>query len=368
MIDRTKLRARWSALTSWPSRRAVLELGLALALAALGSFVFVALQVPLPYMLGALFATTIASMAKLPVSLPLGLRAPMSTVIGVLLGSSFDAGVLAGMALWLPSLVGLLVFILVTTGVIVLFLRRVIGLDPTTAYFAATPGGLAEMTILGDREGGDMRTISLIHATRILVVVFTVPFTVRLIEGAAATGLPAQAVALAPIEALLLAGCAVVGGVLGRLLRLPAPLLMGPMVASAVAHLTGLVHGAPPAFLVAGAQMIIGASVGCRFRGVDPLEALRAMRASVGLTLLMLLFASVTALALHLTTGLPLTLLILAYVPGGLAEMGLIALAVGADPTFVATHHIARIGLVVFLAPLAFPLYHRLFGRRPPPR
>jgi uncharacterized membrane protein AbrB (regulator of aidB expression) len=43
--------------------------------------------------------------------------------------------------------------------------------------------------------------------------------------------------------------------------------------------------------------------------------------------------------------------LLLAFSPGGIAEMGIIAVALGIDPLFVATHHVARIGLVVIIAP-----------------
>jgi uncharacterized membrane protein AbrB (regulator of aidB expression) len=57
---------------------------------------------------------------------------------------------------------------------------------------------------------------------------------------------------------------------------------------------------------------------------------------------------------LHAVTGLPTDALVLAYAPGGLAEMSLIALALSMDAAFVATHHIVRIFLIVVLAPLAF--------------
>ena len=44
----------------------------------------------------------------------------------------------------------------------------------------------------------------------------------------------------------------------------------------------------------------------------------------------------------------------LAYAPGGLAEMSLVALALGADAAFVSIHHIARIVLIIAFAPMIF--------------
>jgi uncharacterized protein len=45
-----------------------------------------------------------------------------------------------------------------------------------------------------------------------------------------------------------------------------------------------------------------------------------------------------------------ITLLLLAFIPGGLPEMSLIALGLGADPAFVVPHHAARVFLVVLIA------------------
>jgi uncharacterized protein len=363
LIDRLKAQAtaRWPAPAA--RRRLLGELGLAIIIALIGAVVFVALNVPLPWMLGALFATTLASMANLRVAVPSSVRSPMIAVLGVLLGSGFNEEVLNGMGLWVPSLLALPLYILIMTVVAIVYLRAVAGLDLRTAYFASTPGGLGEMIILSDRMGGDMRTVSLIHATRVLVVVFAVPFTIRWAEGIAVSGMPERAASgMSATELLVLLLSGVIGAVGAWLVRLPAPMLLGPMVASAAAHLLGFVHGAPPASVVAGAQLVIGASVGCRFKGVDPVRALIAMAASLGLVVIMLVMALAFALALHALTGLPLMLLVLAYVPGGLAEMSIIAYALAADPTFVAAHHIVRIALVVFLAPLLFGIYRRLLG------
>ena len=53
-------------------------------------------------------------------------------------------------------------------------------------------------------------------------------------------------------------------------------------------------------------------------------------------------------------TGTPLAAGVLAYSPGGLTEMSLLALAMGQDVAFVSTMHIARIVMVIFGMPLAF--------------
>ena len=43
---------------------------------------------------------------------------------------------------------------------------------------------------------------------------------------------------------------------------------------------------------------------------------------------------------------------LLAFAPGGVAEMCLIALSLNVDPSFVAFHHLARISLILLMAPM----------------
>ena len=90
--------------------------------------------------------------------------------------------------------------------------------------------------------GGDGRTISLTHATRILVAVFLIAFYFRLVEGVAPVGLPVPAGDAADwIDILALIACALVGYPAAKALKVPAAQLVGPMVLSAALHLSGVV-------------------------------------------------------------------------------------------------------------------------------
>jgi membrane AbrB-like protein len=338
-----------------PPRREVL---FALGLGLVGGILFAWLRLPLAWMLGPMLATTIASISGLRVAIPGTWRIPTIAVLGVLLGSGFNEDAAARVVQWLPSLAALPAYIAVITGIAIAYLRRVGRLDLKTAYFCATPGGLGEMAVLGDQMGGDMRMISLVHATRILLVVFTVPIAYRLL-GMAPAGAAAARPPGAPLDLAILLLCGVVGIFLGKWARLPAFALVGPMLVSAAAHLTGLVHGAPPQALVSAAQLVIGASVGCRFMGFPVARVVWTILTGSGLTVLMLGVALGFGAAVAWLSGIPFAVVFLAFVPGGLAEMSLVALALTDDPAFVATNHIVRVALVVFLAPMLYGLYRR---------
>lgn len=325
-----------------------------LALGTLGGVVFHALALPLPWMLGALFVTMTASVAGLPVQGPARLRPAIVAIIGVLLGSRFTPEVMGQVGEMLVTLAILLVYLVVVAVVVVPFYRYVGRQDWTTAYFAGMPGGLSEMIEFGEARGANVPAIVLAHSLRIVVTIALMAFLFRVVLGhdvGAAATTPGPALGLA--DAAILTASAVLGALLGTRLGLPAPTFLGPLILSAAVHLAGLTESAPPTLLVNAAQVVLGTILGCRFLGIAPVMLARAGLLSLGSTILTLALAGVAGLAMGRAAGVGLDQALLALAPGGLTEMGLIALAIHADVAFVALHHVARILVVLVLAPLA---------------
>ena len=332
------------------------RLGRTLVVGAAGGALFAWLNLPLAWMLGAMVATTAVSLGGANLYVPGPMRSIMVAIIGVLLGASFTPEVIEKAREWPLTIGCLLLYLGVLVGALFLYFHRIVGLDVPTAYFSATPGGLSEMVITGAAMGADDRTIALIHTSRVLLVVLAIPLWYRFMTGVATTpsamGPSIGAIGLADVA--VLAACAVVGVVGGRLLRLPAYRLSGPLLASAAVHVTGLNESAPPWEVVAAAQVVVGSAIGARFTGVPIRRVLGLMAAALVSTMLMLAATVSFALVLAPATGLDWRSIVLAYAPGGLAEMSLIALSLGIETAFVATHHVIRIGLIVVAAPLVF--------------
>ena len=143
-------------------------------------------------------------------------------------------------------------------------------------------------------------------------------------------------------------------------LRLPAAFLTGPVLGSGTVHLAGWTSAPPPAELVALSQVIIGASIGARFSGITPREIANTVRNAVVVSAWLIALSAAFAAVLAALTGLKFAPLFLAYAPGGIAEMSLVALALNVDAAFVATHHVARIAIVLAIAPLGFKLLQRI--------
>lgn len=336
---------------------------LALAIGAGGGLLFAWARLPLPWMMGAMVATTVASVAGANIRIDHRLRMVMIGVLGVMLGSAFKPQLLDQIGEWAVSIAGLLVYAAVAGGLVTWYFRRAAGYDAVTSYFAASPGGLNEMVIVGREMGGDDRVIALTHSARILLVVMTLPFLFQLFtDYAPAPGLLPQGgggLDMPVLDWLLLGASGVIGAAIARRLKVPAAILIGPMMLSAAIHVSGITQATPPGLLVATAQVVMGTGIGCRFAGTAVRDILRIVGISIGSTVILLVLGVLFGLGLERITGVPWFVLVLAYAPGGLAEMSLVALALGRDVAFVATHHIFRIGFIVVLAPLAFRLMRR---------
>lgn len=339
----------------------------ALLLGTIGGAIFNAFNLPLPWMLGAMLFTSSAAIAGVRIVVPLGLRGPMVVVLGIMLGSAFDPSILANIERWATSLAGLALYILVCIGLGLIYLRLVSRYDPTTAFFTATPGGFNEMVMMGGAMGGDDRIIAMSHSMRVTLVIMTIPVLFQVFGGldpAARSAANGVASDIAWRDLALLSGC-VLGAPIAQFLRLPAATLIGPMVLSAALHLAGWTDARPPFALIAAAQIIVGSSVGGRFSGIRARHVARAALIASGLTVILLCTTVAFALVLNRITGIGVRDLILAYSPGGLAEMSLVSLALGGDAAFVSTHHIMRIIMIVAFAPALFGLVRRL-TRSPP--
>lgn len=326
---------------------------LALVIGTAGGAVFASFGLPLAWMLGAMSASGLSAILRLPVKGWIRARPPMSAVIGTMLGAQFGPETLSAASQWWPALLGLAAYLLTAGTICNLYLRHVVGLDRTTAFFSAMPGGLIDMVLLGAERGGDERTIALMHSSRVFLVVLGLPPLMTLVTGASAAAQAAEWHPLLGMPAADLGwflGSIVAGIGLGRVARLPAPCLIGPMCVSMVLHWTGLSGFTVPTIVMNVAQVVLGTTIGCRFAGVQPTRILVVLATSAGATLTLLACAVCFALGLQFFVEIPVEGLLLAFSPGGLAEMSLVALALNLEVAFVVVCHAARIVMVVAAA------------------
>jgi membrane AbrB-like protein len=341
----------------------LIRLAMAVVLGFAGGSAAKTIGAPLPWMLGAFLASAVVSLTGVSLfgltpDLPMPIRNAFVAVIGVMIGGTFHAGTFASMqTLWIPILaVG--VFVLAAWSMNYVLFRQLGHFDRATAFFAGMPGGLVEAIAIGERSGADVAALSLQQFARIALVITTVPFIFFIWRGeavgsAAGMTLAKPGTGLDPQDALILLSCAIAGFYGGKLIRLPAHILTGPLVLSAVAHLLGLTDATPPGWIIATAQVFVGTGLGARFRGFRLSRVFTAFwLAAVSVSLMLALGAGIV-LILRLFIETPFDVLFISFAPGGVTETALIALSLHASPVFVTTLHVFRIFFTVILSSFA---------------
>jgi hypothetical protein len=353
-----------------PARRR--RLGLAFLIASLGAVLFVYLKLPLPIFLGALTFCMAASILDWPIERPTMLSAPMRMVLGVAVGSAFSPALIAALPGMALSLAVLVPFTILITFAGTMFFERVAGYPRPTAFFSAVPGGLTDMVTMGGEAGASPRTVTLIHATRIAFLVFTIPFCLELAAGTSIGGrLPSLVHVwdMRLLDAVVLVAIAIGGWQLAERAGITGAPLFGPMIASGGLHALGVTAAKVPFEVLVLAQLTLGILLGCQFRGLTLGELRAPMVWAVVFSAALLAVTLAVAGLVSALTGLDRNTLLLAYAPGGQNELNLLALILNVDVAFVALHHLVRLAIVIIGAQMIFaasPEWRRRGGDPPP--
>jgi membrane AbrB-like protein len=342
-----------------PTRRRAMTAGIAGA----GVAAFWAGGLILPFLFGPMAACLIAALMGARLAGFGQVAVAARTIVGVAVGASITPEVLERVPQMLASLALVPLYIAVIAAVGVPFFTRVYRFDPVTAYYAAMPGGLQDMIVFGQEAGGDVRALSLIHATRVLVIVTLAPFLLTHLFGVSLTNpIGAPVAEVPPQELVLLAVAALVGWKGGERIGLFGASILGPMIVTAALSLAGVVHVRPPAEAILVAQYFIGMGIGVSYVGVTLGELRRDVTAGVAFVLVLAALAALFTEIVVLAGLAPGVEGFLAFAPGGQAEMAVLAIVAGADLGYVVVHHLTRVLLVITGAPLVARLM-RLGGR-----
>lgn len=345
------------------TRRIAARIALSIAIGCAGAAFFVVARLPLPWFLGALTATLIAAVLEVPLYPPARLGMLLRAVLGVAIGSAFSPEILGRGAPMLVSLLGLLPWMAILIGGGYWFFSRRAMYDPMTSFFASVPGGLSDMVLISEEMGADARAVTLIQLSRNLLVVFALPLYLQWHEHIAVARQAFAAkshltdLSIDSAAELLLLGVA--GVWLGRRLGIAGAAIIGPMVLSGVSHVAGWTTASVPFEIMTPTQILLGILLGYKFRGLTWLEFRTTLASglvfSAGLLVLALAMATLVA---HFSGYSPV-LTLMAYAPGGQAEINLLAFALHADVAFIAIHHLARIALVMLTAQVMIRWHRR---------
>ncbi|WP_048438493.1 AbrB family transcriptional regulator [Caenimonas sp. SL110] len=345
--------------------RIVLTLLLALA----GALVCSWLRTPIPWMIGPLVATSVASILGLPTRSYGPLRNVGQWLIATALGLYFTPYVTHLVAsLWWAILLGIAWALGLGWG-FGAWLHwghaARIGGSPqaqrATTYFSGAIGGASEMTLLAEREGGRTELVAAAHSLRLLVVTLVIPFSLTFVgvHGVDAT-LPGTRIVNWGGLAVLLAATGTGAWLMQRTKR-ANPWFMGALIVAMAITMSGVELSALPGWTTNAAQLLIGISLGVRFSADFVKTAPRWLGSVLVGTLVMIALCAAFAVVLARVTGLHWATMILGTSPGGIAEMAITAKVLQLGVPVVTAFQVVRLVAVLILVE---PLYGWVEKRR----
>lgn len=330
-----------------------------IALAAGGGVGCAVLGLPAPWLTGAMLASAIGVSA-------LRWQVPAKPVVdsalllcGLLLGSTATPEALAAAARY-PASLGIMILsviaiVLATGGYLVAVARW----PRQDALLAAVPGALSAVLAVAYERGIPVPRIAIVQLFRLFALVAALP-SIVVLSGIAPSDLrPAQAATASPQGLLLLGVAGVAATILFERAKITAPVILGATLASAVMHGTGWVQGTLPEPIAIVAFVLLGAGVGGRFQGVTPRALMAAMPTAFIAFFISMAMAMLFAWPASRLAGVSYATALVAFAPGGLEAMAVLAFTLGLDPLYVGAHHLLRFMAVGIGLPVALRIISR---------
>lgn len=343
----------------------ILQILATFLIAAAGGFLFHLLRIPLPWMLGPLTATIICHSASGGrARWPVEFRNMGLIVIGYSMGRTVTLETTRQILANLPALFAVTFFtVLFCLGIGYITHRRT-GISLASGILGSIPGGLAQMVLMTEEiEDADVTVVTFMQMTRVLAVIFAVPFIAAYGIGPLPGGMPSSPAEASPygLVALLPAVLAApLGAWLASRLKLPLPCLLGPIFSTSAVVLLGSQAPPVPAPLTNLALIFFGTYFGVIIT-IESLKRLgRVFPYAVGGAVALLAFTYLLGFGLTLLTPASLLTGFLSTAPGGLSEVGVVALALNADVAFIMAYHLFRLFSILLLVP---PLLRWRFRR-----
>lgn len=325
------------------------RIGVTLVSAFVGGAVFNLLGLPAGWLSGGMVGAAIVAVAGVEVEMPTPLRSIAFVIIGSYLGSSVSPELLGELHKWPISLAVLGVNLIVLQFSAQWFLHRVCRWDRQTSFFAAIPGLTSYVIALALPTRADISRVAVSQTIRVFLLVVLMPKAISLV---AVGAVPAAAEPAELWEMAVILGSGALGGVAFMYLGIPAAPMLGALLVSGILHGTGFVSGTMPQPLLIATYIVLGGVIGSRFGSTTPRTLANMFVASFGAFLVSLTVAAIGAWVAVELTGESISQMVLAFAPGGIDVMTIMAFALGLDAAFVAAHQLARFLCIAIYAPI----------------
>lgn len=331
-------------IPSSPPRIALLTLAAGVS----GALVFQALELPAAWLSGAMVGIVILMGFGLRPTFPDPMRDAGMLLAGCATGSSITPEMLEVLRHYPVSLALLVCTTFAVTYGGAAVLRRGFGWDPASAFFAAVPGALSAVVASVGEAGGNMAKVIAAQALRLFTMVALLPSII--LKAAHVHPVVVQDV-IGPGAFALEAFAGLAVALVFVRLKVMTPYFLGGMAVAGILHLSRLHVGMVPTPVSNVAFLFIGMFAASRMAGTTASTLRSLWRPALALLASSTLIALAGGYLTHLLSGVPTANALIAFAPGGLEAMVALGLALGLDPLYVTSHHVARFVLLSLTIP-----------------
>lgn len=330
-----------------------------------GGYSFYLLNAPLPWMLGPLvFVNALTALWKIPVCWPVSIRNVGLIILGFIMGSSFTPNTLLKIADQLPAMLAATISTVIFSMLVGYLTHKQTGISLESSVLGSTPGGMTQMVVLSEEvPGSDTTVVTFLQTIRLLSVVFIVPFLAihGLPNGLGSTGSAVLAGDPPPYAEFVFAFTAIASALSASALNFPTAFLLGPALGTAALVLAGLQPPPVPMPLVIAAQLFIGVYLGVTTKPANLENWKQLLPYSIGGGVAIVLFSLGIGYLLTFWHNIDIITAFLGTAPGGMTEMGITAINVGADISIITAYQLFRLLFMLIILPIALKWW---FGTR----
>ncbi len=318
------------------------------------------IQIPVGWLLGAILAGSLSVLVQRnPQPFPPILFTSSQAIIAIATATRFSP---QSLILAKHYALPLTLCICVTGGMSLLngyFLHRLAGIDKKTGFLASIPGASASIVAMSEEMEADAMVVALLQSLRVVLVALLIPLLVSfLFPFDASDGLSSVLTYASSsylplsLDLMLVAGCCGLGVWLGKGLKLPSGLFLGPfMVGLTVFWLFPQYFYVPQPLFIIG-LILLGLSIGLKVNFQTVQKLLKVVLIEFCLIIVLILSCLGAGYLFHLITHIDTMTAILGSTPGGISAMMATAINLQGDTGLVMTMQMTRMLLILLLSPL----------------
>jgi membrane AbrB-like protein len=309
---------------------------------------------PAALLIGPMLAAIVAGINGATVRVPRLLFGAAQAIVGCLVAGSISADIFPIFYKQWPLFLGAVVSTVTASSLLGWLISRWRILPGTTAVWGSSPGAATAMVLMAGAFGADQRLVAFMQYLRVIFVSMTAALVAKMWVDT--SGVEVLAIVwFPPIQPTAFAatlGVALVGSLLGKLLRLPSPYFLGTFISGSVVHLGLGATMQLPQWLLAVSYALIGWSIGLNFTRPILRHATRALPQIIASIVALIAFCGGLGFMISRLLGIDPLTAYLATSPGGMDSVAIIAAAAqNVDISFVMALQSARFLVVLLVGP-----------------